>query len=136
MIPYAPKITSVEAFSNINYQKLVTSIPPDLLPAFHSFAESAIEVERRYDHLSLKVAEYLWTEQQNMDDFEKRVAPFGDLYVFIVTFNGSEPDSTYSDDDEEETTIVSDRKLLSHYEIYELYNKSGKERIRDRKEGI
>jgi len=32
------------------------------------------------------------------------VAPLVDLYVFIVTFNGSVPDSTYSDD-EEETTI-------------------------------
>ena len=87
MIPHAPKITSLEAFSNINYQKLVTSIPPDLLPAFHLFAESVIEVERRYDHLSLKVAEYLWTEQQNMDDFAKRVAPLGDLLTLYVFSN-------------------------------------------------
>jgi len=127
-------LSSVDAFkNNSNYPELVSLIPHEVLPAFQSFAEAVCEVEGRYENLSKKIADYLWKQQENLDDFERRVAPFGDLYVMIISFNCTEPELVYSD--EGETTAISGDNLLTHYKIYEKYKSSGLDRIRDRKSG-
>jgi len=115
----------------IGIQKLGRVMPQDILEAFQSFAETTIEVERKYQNLSQKIADHLWSERNDVVDFDKRVAPYGEVYVFITTFHGSEPDLAYSDD--EEGSISGN--LLTHYEIYQRYEKSEIKRIRDRKTG-
>ena len=112
-------------------QKLGRVIPQDILQAFQSFAETTIEVERKYHSLSQKIADHMWSERKDIVDFDKRVAPYGAIYVFITTFHGSEPDLAYSN--EEEGSISGN--LLTHYEIYQRYEQSEMKRIRDKKTG-
>ena len=93
-------------------------VPHDILQAFQMFAQSNMEVERRYKNLSQKIADYLWTQENSIINFENRVAPYGELYVLIITFHDAEPDVIYSDD-EESTSFEQARRSLTYYEIYQ-----------------
>jgi len=59
-------------------------MPQDILEAFQSFAETTIEVERKYQNLSQKIADHLWSERNDVVDFDKRVAPYGEVYMCLL----------------------------------------------------